>query len=223
MLAGRGRAVQHLAFAPVEARQMAARQRRPEHALAVDVAAARPIAGHWRLVDLGERRVGRIGSRVHANHITGISQRSAPDRAVDRVHRDRVEADDDALVLGRVDRLVGLDIIGALAVAVGVDDERRPPLRFLLVAGFLEHFCVEPADDRRLRTAGAGPQRIIGIVGEVQMVRREAGVDQRELSRRRIIHRQLAAGCLQRKHLRRGMARSLLAESRVCRRSGSWR
>src|SRR5437879_4816028 len=102
---------------------MAARQRRPEDALAVDVAAARPVAGHWRFIDLGQGRVGRIWSRVYANHIAGVPERSAPDRPIDRVHRDRIEARDDALVLDRVDRLIGLDIIVALAVAVGVEDE----------------------------------------------------------------------------------------------------
>src|SRR5712671_1768631 len=64
---------------------------------------------------------------------------------------------DDALVFARIDRLVGLDIIVALAVAVGVKNERRPALGFLLIAGFFEHFAIEPADDRRLRAAGAGP------------------------------------------------------------------
>jgi hypothetical protein len=51
------------------------------------------------------------------------------------------------------------------------------------------------------------------------MVRREAGTDQRELPGRRIIHRQMSAGLLQREDLRRGVARSLFAEIRVCRRT----
>src|SRR5438094_686316 len=95
-----------------------------------------------------------------------VAQRSAPDRAVDRVDRDRIEAGHDALVLCRIDRLVRLDIIVALAVAVGVEDQRRPALRLLLVAGLLEDFAVEPADDRGLRTAGTGPQRVVGVLGE---------------------------------------------------------
>ena len=72
-------------------------------------------------------------------------------------YRHRIKAGDDALVLARVDRLVGLDIVVALAVAVGVDDERRPALRFLLVPGFLEHLAVQPTEYRSLRAAGAGP------------------------------------------------------------------
>ena len=128
--------------------EMAARQRRPEHAVAVDVAAARPVAGQRRLVDFGRARCAsdrRPGSTRTTQ--PGYPSDGAPDRAVDRVHGDRVEASDDALVLGRVDRLVGLDIVVALAVAVGVEDERRPALRFLLVAGLLEHLAIEPADD----------------------------------------------------------------------------
>src|SRR6516162_8005198 len=78
-------------------------------------------------------------------------------------------------------------------------------------------FCVEPADDRRLRAAGAGPQRLIGVRGEVQMVPREAGADQREFPARRIIHRQIAVRLLQWEDLRRGMARPLFAEIWVCR------
>ena len=105
----------------------------------------------------------------------------APDRAVHRTDGDAVESRRDALVLRRIDRLIGLDPFVALAVAVGVEDERRPALRLLLVAGFFEHLAVEPADDAAGRTAGAGPQRVVGVLGENQMVRRKAGVDQREL------------------------------------------
>ena len=50
-------------------------------------------------------------------------------------------------------------------------------------------------------------------------MRREASADQCELAGRRIIHRQMAVGLLQREDLRRRMARSLLAEIRVCRRA----
>src|SRR5262245_43466893 len=153
MLAGRSWSVEHLAFLSVEARQMAARQRGPKDALAVDIAAARPVAGEGRLIDFGERGVGRIGPGGHSNHVSRVTQRCAPYSPVDRVHRDGIEARDDALVLRRVDRLARLDIIVAFAIAVGVDNERRPALGFLLVAGLLEHLAIEPAEDWRLRTA----------------------------------------------------------------------
>src|SRR5262249_41566899 len=126
--------------------------------------------------------MARIGPRVDANHIAGIPERGTPNGSIRWAHRDRIEAGDDALVFPWVDRLVGLDTIVALAVAVGVENEGRPTLRFLLVAGLLEHFAVEPAENRRLRAAGAGPQRLVGVCGEVQVMRREAGADQRELA-----------------------------------------
>ena len=51
------------------------------------------------------------------------------------------------LSLVGIDRLVRLDIaLVALAVAVGVEDDRRPALRRRLVAGLVEHLGVEPAD-----------------------------------------------------------------------------
>jgi hypothetical protein len=137
----------------------------------------------------------RIETRIDANHIAGVSQRGAPDRPVGRAHGDRIQTGDDALVLlCRVDRLVGLDIVVPFAIAVGVENEGRPALRFLLVAGLLEGLAIEPADDRGLRTAGAGLQRLVGVRGEVQMVRREAGADQGELAGRRVVHRQMAIG-----------------------------
>ena len=107
----------------------------------------------------------------------------APDRAVDRARHHGVEARVDALVLGRIDRLVRLDVGVALAVAVGVEDERRPALRLRGVAGLVEHLRVEPADHR---AAAARPQRVVRVVAELQVVRREAGVDERVLLRLRI-------------------------------------
>ena len=73
-----------------------------------------------------------------------------PDRAVGRIRHHRVgaRAAGDALVLGGIDRLVRLDVFVALAVAVGVEHERRPALRLGGVAGLVEHLGVEPAGDR---------------------------------------------------------------------------
>src|SRR5437899_754199 len=110
----------------------------------------------------------RIGSRVDPHDVSGIAERGPPDGAVRRGDGDRIEARDDALVLGRVYRLVGLDIIVPFAVAVGVENERRPALCLLLVAGLLEELAIEPADDRYLRAAGARPQRILGVFGKDQ-------------------------------------------------------
>ncbi len=80
------------------------------------------------------------------------------------------------------------DILIALAVAVGVDHQRRPPLRGDAVLGFAEFLGVEPADDARpFRpwTARAHPQGVVGIVPEIKMMRREAGVDQVPIGRLR--------------------------------------
>ena len=48
----------------------------------------------------------------------------------------------DPFVLGWIERLVRLDVVVPFAVGIGIRDERRPPLRFLLVPRLLEHFAV---------------------------------------------------------------------------------
>ena len=110
---------------------------------------------------------------------------------------DAVHARLDSLVLGRVQRLVGLDIVVALAVAVGVEDKRRPALGCLLVASLVEPLRVDPADDAAGGAAAGEPQRVVGILGKNEMVRREARVDERKLARCRIVHRNLAPRALQ--------------------------
>ena len=59
---------------------------------------------------------------------------------------DAVIARHDPLVFRRIDGLIRLDIVVTFAVAVGIEDERRPTLRLLFVAGFVEHLRVEPAE-----------------------------------------------------------------------------
>src|SRR5580704_17603141 len=125
-----------LTFLAVEAGEMAARQRHPHDALLVDVHTARRIAMHLRLrvvprwlVEFGQRGFRRVGARDQVNNAARKAERRPPDRPVGRADRDAVEPGDDALVLLRIDRLVGLDIVVALAVAVGVEDEGGPALR----------------------------------------------------------------------------------------------
>ena len=147
MIAGRLRSVERtLALAPVEAADMAACERHPHHALAVDIAAARAEARHRYVVDFRQRGFRRVGAGSEPHDRAGAGAQRPPDRSVDRVRHDRVEHLGDALVLGRIQRLVGLDILVALAVAVGVEDERRPALRLRRIAGFVEHLGVDPAD-----------------------------------------------------------------------------
>src|ERR1041385_8220131 len=108
MPAGRGGAVQHLALAAVEAAEVAARERDPEGAVGVDVAAARPVAGERDFVVLGERGEGRVRAGRDARDAARVARDGAPHAAVERAHGDRVEVDRDALVLLRLDCFVGV-------------------------------------------------------------------------------------------------------------------
>src|SRR6185369_7350782 len=76
-----------------------------------------------------------------------------------------------------IDGLVRFDIRVALAVAVGVDDERHPALRLSGVMRLVEHLRVDPADE----AATAAPDRVVSVVVEVQVERAEAGVDDLDL------------------------------------------
>src|SRR5207249_12023932 len=64
VIAGGLRSVQWtFALSPVEACQMAARERRPHDTLLVDVSAADAEAGRRDIIDFRERRLGRIWTR----------------------------------------------------------------------------------------------------------------------------------------------------------------
>src|ERR1051326_2393509 len=126
---------------------MPARERRPDDALLVDIRAADAEARQRDVVNLGQRRFGRIRSRRDAHDGAGKGSHGTPDRAVRGARHDGIKTRDDALVLGRIDRLVRLDIGVALAVAVGVENHRRPALGLRRVAGLVEFLHVEPADD----------------------------------------------------------------------------
>src|SRR5258705_10847869 len=103
----------------------------------------------------------------------------APERAVTRRPGDAVEAERDAGVLAVVGRAAGLVVaFVALAVAVGVDNQRGPALRLRGVAGLEIHFGIEPADDREIALrVVAEPERIVGILREIEVMRAEASVD----------------------------------------------
>src|SRR5205085_1051275 len=125
MLAGRrGRAVERtLALAAIEARHVAAREHGPHHATAREVDAARAVALVGRQVDFGERRLARVRSGHQADDVARLIDpreadvhRLAPDRIVDRAWLNAIERRHHPLVLGRVERLVGLDILVAFAV-----------------------------------------------------------------------------------------------------------
>src|SRR5947208_2807896 len=121
--------------APVEAREMTARQWQPDDSVAIDVHAARPVSIHGRLglvprhlVDFRQSGSRWVLAGIQPNDRAGKAQHRAPDRTIDRTHADAVEARHDPLVFGRIDWSVWLHVVVALAVAIGVENERRPTL-----------------------------------------------------------------------------------------------
>ena len=130
----------------------------------------------------------RIGTGIDPDHRAGVAERGPIPEPSSKLAGDYVEAQGDPRVLARVDRLPRFHIVVTLAVAVGVEDERRPALRFLLVASLLEHLWIEPAEHSRAYHSSAGPQGVVRILGEDQVVSREARADQSELAVCRIIH-----------------------------------
>src|SRR5207249_3775765 len=92
MIAGRLRPVeQTFALAPVEAADVAARERHPDHTLAVDIAAARAEARHRHVVDFGERGFRRVVAGNDAHDRPGAGADRPPDRAVDRARHHRID------------------------------------------------------------------------------------------------------------------------------------
>src|SRR6185369_17761434 len=108
---------------------MAARQRHPVHAVAVDVTATRSEAGCGRLVYLGERRVRGIGPGHDAHNRSTVADHRSPDGAIGWTDGDRIGVDRNAGVLRRIGWFTGLDVCVAFPVAIGIDDEGRPALR----------------------------------------------------------------------------------------------
>src|SRR5438477_443365 len=198
---------------------------RPDDAVGVNVEASRREALDAglrvvprQLVPFRQSGSGRVRARVQPDDGAGEAEHRAPDGAVGGTHGNAIKGGRYAFVLRRIDRLIGLHIIVALAVAVGIENQRRPALRFLLIMSLFEHLRVEPSD-YVAAAAAAGPQGAVGIFGELQMVRAEAGVDERELFGFGVVHGELAAAPVQRKQFRRGLTRSLFAEGRVIRRT----
>src|SRR5262249_61979006 len=107
----------------------------------------------------------------------------SPDGAVSWIDGDAIKGRSNPLVLRGVEGLIGLDVVVALSVAIGVDDERGPTLRLCLIAGLFKRLAVQPADDAARWATSAGPQGVAGVLGKLQMVRRGTGRDEREFSR----------------------------------------
>ena len=118
----------------------------------------------------------------------------------------------DPHVLARLCRLARLGVFVDLAVAVGVEHERRPALRLGGIARLLPHLGVDPA---RHRTGAREPQRFVGVVAELRVMGAETGIDEAVFHRLGIEHRHLASRQVERKRLGRGMVRALPAEGRI--------
>src|SRR5271165_839091 len=135
MIAGRGRPIEWtFALAPVELAQMAARQRYPHDAVAIDIGAAHAEAGRRHIVDLAEP-----GSRIESDDGARITKSDrAPDASVGRIRHHGIEADRQALVRFAVRGLTGFDPRVELAIAIRVEHQRGPFLRDRRIAGGIE-------------------------------------------------------------------------------------
>src|SRR5262245_62806683 len=153
---GSGPIERTLALAPIKADESAVRARPPKHAVLVDVAAAHPNAFFRDGVELAELalRIEAQESRRAGEHVEGV-----PDRAVGRVRHHGVGTRArDSHVLARLRRLSWLAPFVDLAVAAGVEHERRPALRLGGIAGLVPHLGVDPAGDH---SAAGEPQRVV--------------------------------------------------------------
>src|SRR5262249_8669874 len=206
VIAGRIRPAEStLAVAPVEADQRAIRARPPPPPVLVDVAAAQADALLRNGIELAELGLGieALEAWRAGEHIERV-----PDRAIGRVRHHGVRARArDARVLARLPRLARAGVFVDLAITVGVKHELGPALRLRGVAGVVEDAGVDPAGDR---TTAADPQRVVGIVAELEMMGAEAGINKRVLHGLGVEHRRLARGAVQREHLGGGMIRPLL-------------
>ena len=228
VLAGGGGAVERaFTLAPVKAGQMPARQCGPVHAVPVHVTAARGEAGvrDGRVVprqreDFGERGLRRIGAGGQPEYRAGEPEHRSPHRSVrrrrQRVRTAPVLAGLKSPVLAGIDGRVRLHVLVAPAVPIEIQDQRRPSLRFLLVARLIPQLRIQPPDHR---TAAARPERPVRVLGKHQVVRAEARGHVLHLLCLGVVHRQVPPRTVEREETGRRMARPRLAEVRIVRRT----
>src|ERR1700733_13656605 len=143
MLSGGGGTIQRtFALAAIEAGEVSAGEHGPHHAVGIDVEPAGRESLDLRggsvprnFVVFGQSRMRGVGAGNQMNNPTGKAQNRSPDGPVLGADGHAVKPDIEALVLGGIDRLVRLDIRIALAVAIGVENDRRPSLRLFFVMG----------------------------------------------------------------------------------------
>src|SRR5437867_5480476 len=203
-----------LAFAPIEAGELAARQCCPHYILAVDIHAARSKPGsrcfrvvEWHLVVFRQCRVGRIASRNEAYDAAGHTERGSPNGAINRTRANAVERNIDPLILRWIHWLIDIYKRVTLTVAVGIKDEWGPALSLLFVLGLKVYPGVEETFDN---AAAREPQNI--LIVQIQMMRSEAGVDSRDLFGFRIVDLNLPSALNDWKCLGRRMIGSFAAE-----------
>ena len=212
-----GGAVQDVAPAAIEAGEVpAARQGGPHDAVGGDVDAPRRESLdrgfrvlERRLVVLRDARLGRVVAQLEPHDLPGHAPRGGPDHAVvRRVRNDAVPPAAHLLVQRRVEIAAAVDPLGDAAVPVGVDDDRAPALGGAGVTGLFVDLDVEPADDR---TDRAEIQALALLETELQVVGVEAGVDELDVLRRRIVVGDVPRRPVQRVVLRVGVVRALAA------------
>src|SRR6185295_4081179 len=92
---------------------------------------------------------------------------------------------------------------------IAVEHEGGPTLRRRRVTGLIKSLAVEPARDLPATT---GPDRVVTIVAELQVVRPEAGIDKAVFQRLGVENGKLAQILLDWEQLGRRVAGSLLAK-----------
>src|SRR5438128_2981784 len=203
-----------LTFPTIKACELSTREHRPHDVIAVHVHATRSkslprcfgiVERHF--IDFSKRCGRRIRSWDEPNERAGHAEGRTPNCAINRAGSHAVEGRINALVLGWINRLVGLDVGVSLSVAVGVENEWCPPLRFCFVFGFQVDLRVEPALDHA--TTGE-PQGV--VIVQVQVMCAEAGIDRRYLFRLWIVELNLSSALIDRKDLRRRVVGSLTAK-----------
>ena len=215
MLSGRGRAIQDAALTAVKACEVpATTERRPDQPVAIDVDTATAVAPlarvhvcvlERRLIHLGDAGLGRIVTEFQPDDAPRYGEASGdPDRAIDRVRNDPVGEPVEPHVLRGIHRLIWLRVLSDPTVPVGVDDGWTPTLRSPLIAGFVVEPCVQPPNNIG---GAAQPERIVLVVGELQVVRHVARIDEHELLGLRVIVRKLSLAAVDRKVLRRRVIR----------------
>ncbi len=209
------------ALSSIELAEVAAAERRPDDTVLVDVGTTNAEARQRYLKDLAHRRLRRIVAELYPDHVAREPEAArAPDHiVVGRVWHDRVETCLNAGVHRRVDRLTRLGPSVLLTVAVRVENHWCPTLRCSLVPGTPILVRIDPSD--RVSARAAEVERVLLVIGELQVMCAEARIEELVLPCVRQIDRGLSPGAFDREELRGRMIRSCLAEIRCVRSADS--